>query len=145
MLLNEAVKRGGAMGTRHAGGLSGAFIPLSEDMGMVRAAREGILSLAKLEAMTSVCSVGLDMVAIPGDTPPEVISAIIADEMAIGCVNNKTTAVRILPVPGKGVGEEVDYGGLLGLAPILPVVPGSPLQFIRRRGRLPAPLKALSN
>jgi uncharacterized protein (UPF0210 family) len=145
MLLNEAVKRGGAMGTRHAGGLSGAFIPLSEDMGMVRSAREGYLSLAKLEAMTAVCSVGLDMVAIPGDTPPEVISAIIADEMAIGCINNKTTAVRILPIPGKGVGEEVDYGGLLGLAPILPVTPGSPMQFIRRGGRIPAPLKALSN
>ncbi len=145
MLLNEAVKRGGAMATRHAGGLSGAFIPLSEDMGMVRSAREGILTLPKLEAMTAVCSVGLDMVAVPGNTPPEVLSAIIADEMAIGVVNNKTTAVRILPVPGMDVGDEVDYGGLLGLAPILPVVPGSPKQFIRRGGRLPAPLKALSN
>lgn len=145
MLLNEAVKRGGAMATRHAGGLSGAFIPLSEDMGMVRAAREGVLTLSKLEAMTSVCSVGLDMVAVPGDTPAEVISAIIADETAIGVVNNKTTAVRILPVPGKGVGEEVDYGGLLGVAPILPVVPGSPAPFIRRGGRIPAPLRALGN
>lgn len=145
MLLNEAVKRGGAMGTRHAGGLSGAFIPLSEDMGMVRAAKEGYLGLAKLEALTSVCSVGLDMVAVPGDTPPEVLSAIIADEMAIGVVNNKTTAVRLLPVPGAAVGDEVDYGGLLGRAPILAVAPGSPAQLIRRRGRVPAPLRALSN
>lgn len=145
MLLNEAVKRGGAMATRHAGGLSGAFIPLSEDMGMVRAAEEGYLTLSKLEAMTSVCSVGLDMVAVPGDTPPEVLSAIIADEAAIGVINNKTTAVRILPVPGRGVGEMVDYGGLLGKAPILPVCPGDPSAFIRRGGRIPAPLKALSN
>lgn len=145
MLLNEAVKRGGAMGARHAGGLSGAFIPLSEDMGMVRSAQEGCLDLNKLEAMTAVCSVGLDMVAIPGDTPPEIISGIIADELAIGVVNNKTTAVRVLPVPGGKPGEMVDYGGLLGRAPILPVRRESPLAFVKRGGRIPAPLRALTN
>lgn len=145
MLLNEAVKRGGAMATRHAGGLSGAFIPVSEDAGMIRAVEEGVLTLSKLEALTSVCSVGLDMVAIPGDTPAEVISGIIADECAIGVINNKTTAARILPVPGGKVGQVVEYGGLLGRAPIMPVPGGSPLQLVRRGGRIPAPLRALGN
>ncbi len=145
MMLNEAVKRGGAMATRHAGGLSGAFIPVSEDMGMVRAAQEGYLTLGKLEAMTAVCSVGLDMVAVPGDTPAEVLSALMADELAIGVINNKTTAVRVLPVPGAKVGDLVDYGGLLGVAPVMAVAPGSPLQFVKRGGRIPAPLRALSN
>jgi uncharacterized protein (UPF0210 family) len=127
------------------GGLSGAFIPVSEDIGMINAAREGALSLSKLEAMTAVCSVGIDMVAIPGDTPASTISAIIADEAAIGMVNNKTTAVRIIPVPGKGVGEEVEFGGLLGTAPIMAVSPYSAEKFISRGGSIPAPIHGNKN
>ncbi|XRO77248.1 PFL family protein [Methanocaldococcus sp. 10A] len=144
-LLNDAVKKGGAMATSYVGGLSGAFIPVSEDSGMVEAVEAGALSLEKLEAMTCVCSVGIDMVAIPGDTPASTISAIIADEMAIGVINNKTTAVRIIPVPGKKEGEEVDYGGLLGKAPIMEVSKYSSEKFIKRGGRIPAPLQALTN
>ncbi len=144
-LLNDAVKKGGVMASSHVGGLSGAFIPVSEDAGMIRAAERGLLSLEKLEAMTCVCSVGLDMIAVPGDTSAETLSAIIADEAAIGVINNKTTAVRIIPVPGKGVGESVDFGGLLGKAPIMPVHPSSSAEFILRGGRIPAPLNSLKN
>ena len=144
-LLNDAVKKGGLMASGHVGGLSGAFIPVSEDEGMIAAAASGALTLAKLEAMTCVCSVGLDMIAIPGDTPAETISAIIADEAAIGMINNKTTAVRVIPVPGKDVGEGVEFGGLLGSAPIMPVHAGSSADFIRRGGRIPAPLQSLRN
>ena len=144
-LLNDAVKKGGAMATSYVGGLSGAFIPVSEDSGMIEAVEAGALSLDKLEAMTCVCSVGIDMVAIPGDTPASTISAIIADEMAIGVINNKTTAVRIIPVPGKKPGEYVDYGGLLGRAPIMNVNKYSSEKFIKRGGRIPAPLRALTN
>ncbi len=144
-LLNDAVKKGGVMASSHVGGLSGAFIPVSEDAGMIRAAEKGLLTLEKLEAMTCVCSVGLDMIAIPGDTSAETISAIIADEAAIGVVNNKTTAVRVIPVPGKGVGESVDFGGLFGKAPIMPVHPCSSAAFIARGGRIPAPLNSLKN
>lgn len=144
-LLNDAVKKGGVMASSHVGGLSGAFIPVSEDAGMIRAAEKGLITLEKLEAMTCVCSVGLDMIAIPGETSAETISAIIADEAAIGVVNNKTTAVRIIPVPGKGVGESVDFGGLLGKAPIMPVHPCSSAAFIARGGRIPAPLSSLKN
>jgi len=144
-LLNDAVKKGGVMASSHVGGLSGAFIPVSEDAGMMRAAEKRFLSLEKLEAMTCVCSVGLDMIAIPGDTSAETISAIIADEAAIGVINNKTTAVRIIPVPGKGVGERVDFGGLFGSAPIIPVHPCSSAAFIARGGRIPAPLNSLKN
>ncbi|MBI2264027.1 MAG: PFL family protein [Armatimonadetes bacterium] len=144
-LLNDAVKKGGAMASSYVGGLSGAFIPVSEDSGMVRAAEEGALSLDKLEAMTSVCSVGLDMVAVPGDTPPETISAIIADEMAIGVINNKTVGVRILPIPGARPGDRIDFGGLLGTAYVMPVNRFSSLEFIRRGGRIPAPLQGLTN
>lgn len=144
-LLNDAVKKGGVMASSHVGGLSGAFIPVSEDAGMLRAAEKGYLSLEKLEAMTCVCSVGLDMIAIPGDTSAETIAAIIADEAAIGVINNKTTAVRIIPVPGKGVGERVDFGGLFGSAPIMPVHPCSSAEFIARGGRIPAPLNSLKN
>ena len=144
-LLNDAVKKGGAMATSYAGGLSGAFIPLSEDAGMIQAAEEGVLSLEKLEAMTAVCSVGLDMIAIPGDTPASTISAIIADEAAIGVINGKTTAVRIIPVPGKGVGETVEFGGLLGHAPIIPVSGLDSSAFIARGGRIPAPIQGLRN
>lgn len=144
-LLNDAVKKGGVMASSHVGGLSGAFIPVSEDAGMIRAAEKGFLTIEKLEAMTCVCSVGLDMIAIPGDTSAETISAIIADEAAIGVVNNKTTAVRVIPVPGKGVGESVDFGGLLGKAPIMPVHPCSSAAFIARGGRIPAPLNSLKN
>jgi uncharacterized protein (UPF0210 family) len=144
-LLNDAVKKGGVMASSHVGGLSGAFIPVSEDAGMIRAAENGFLTLEKLEAMTCVCSVGLDMIAIPGDTSAETISAIIADEAAIGVVNNKTTAVRLVPVPGKGVGGRVDFGGLLGSAPIMPVHPCSSAEFIARGGRIPAPLSSLKN
>ncbi len=120
-MLNDAVKKGGIMASSYVGGLSGAFIPVSEDAGMIKAARQGVLTIDKLEAMTSVCSVGLDMIAIPGNTPVETIAGIIADEMAIGMINKKTTAVRIIPVPGKTVGEEAEFGGLLGTAPIMPV------------------------
>lgn len=144
-LLNDAVKKGGVMASSHVGGLSGAFIPVSEDIGMIHAAEQGALSIEKLEAMTCVCSVGLDMIAIPGDTSAETISAIIADEAAIGMINNKTTAVRVIPVPGKKVGEMVEFGGLLGRAPIIPVRELSSVEFVRRGGRIPAPLHSLRN
>jgi uncharacterized protein (UPF0210 family) len=144
-LLNDAVKKGGVMASGHVGGLSGAFIPVSEDAGMIRGVQRGSLSIEKLEAMTCVCSVGLDMVAVPGDTPSSTIAAIIADEAAIGMVNNKTTAVRIIPVPGKGVGESVDFGGLLGTATVMPVSKFSSRIFAERGGRIPAPLSALRN
>ena len=133
------------MASSRVGGLSGAFIPVSEDIGMIEAAEEGKISLEKLEAMTSVCSVGLDMIAIPGDTPATTISAMIADEAAIGMINNKTTAVRVIPVPGKGVGEEVEFGGLLGRAPILPVHGGDASKFIGRGGLIPAPIHSFKN
>ena len=144
-LLNDAVKKGGVMASSHVGGLSGAFIPLSEDNGMIHAAEVGALSLEKLEAMTCVCSVGLDMIAIPGDTPAETISAIIADEAAIGMINCKTTAVRVIPAPGTVVGDRVEFGGLLGHAPVIPVRPFSAKEFIQRGGRIPAPLHSLKN
>ena len=144
-ILNDAVKKGGLMASSSVGGLSGAFIPVSEDIGMINAARRGSLSLEKLEAMTCVCSVGLDMIAVPGDTPASTISAIIADECAIGLVNNKTTAVRIIPVYGKGVGEEVSFGGLLGNAPVMPERQESAEAFISRGGRIPAPLHSNKN
>ena len=144
-LLNDAVKKGGVMASSHVGGLSGAFIPVSEDEGMIAAARSGALKLEKLEAMTCVCSVGLDMIAVPGDTSAETLSAIIADEAAIGVVNNKTTAVRLIPAPGAKVGDEVNFGGLLGLAPVMPVNPAESSVFIRRGGRIPAPLHSLKN
>ena len=144
-MLNDAVKKGGTMASSHVGGLSGAFIPVSEDEGMIEAVKGGHLSLEKLEAMTSVCSVGIDMVAIPGDTSPEIISAIIADEAAIGVFNNKTTAVRIIPVPGKGVGDSIYYGGLWGEAPIMRVNPSSPEAFINRGGRIPAPIHSFKS
>lgn len=142
-MLNDAVKKGGVMASSHVGGLSGAFIPVSEDAGMIEAARCGALTLEKLEAMTAVCSVGLDMIAIPGDTPAEVISGIIADEISIGVVNTKTTAVRLIPA-GK-VGDMVSFGGLLGEAPVIPVSKYSPAEFIARGGRIPAPLQSLKN
>ena len=144
-LLTDAVKKGGAMATSYVGGMSGAFIPVSEDSAMIEAAEVGALTLEKLEAMTSVCSVGLDMVAVPGDTSPETIAAILADEMAIGVVNSKTTAVRIIPVPGGKVGDRVEFGGLLGSAPIMPVNAFSSVGFIRRGGRIPAPVQSLRN
>ncbi|HEX5705233.1 MAG TPA: PFL family protein [Pyrinomonadaceae bacterium] len=144
-LLTDAVKKGGAMASSSVGGMSGAFIPVSEDAGMIEAARVGALSLDKLEAWTSVCSVGIDMVAVPGSTSAETIAAIIADEMAVGVMNNKTTAVRIIPVPGKDVGDMVEFGGLLGTAPIMPVNRFSSEQFIRRGGRIPAPIQSLRN
>ena len=144
-LLNDAVKKGGAMASSSVGGLSGAFIPVSEDEGMIRAVRRGSLSLDKLEAMTSVCSVGLDMIAVPGDTPASTISAIIADEMAIGMINKKTTAVRIIPAPGTVVGDMVEFGGLLGSAPVMPVHDFSSQAFIDRGGRIPAPIQSLNN
>lgn len=144
-MLNDAVKKGGSMASSSVGGLSGAFIPVSEDAGMIRAVQDGSLSLEKLEAMTSVCSVGLDMIAVPGDTPVSTISAIIADEMAIGMINCKTTAVRLIPVPGRKVGDEVEFGGLLGRAPVMPVNPFSSEKFISRGGKIPAPIQALNN
>ncbi|HEV7796621.1 MAG TPA: PFL family protein [Pyrinomonadaceae bacterium] len=144
-LLTDAVKKGGAMASGSVGGMSGAFIPVSEDAGMIEAARLGALSLDKLEAWTSVCSVGIDMVAVPGSTSAETISAIIADEMAIGVMNNKTTAVRIIPVPGREVGEMVEFGGLLGSAPVMAVNAFSSADFIRRGGRIPAPIHSLRN
>ena len=144
-LLNDAVKKGGVMASSHVGGLSGAFIPVSEDEGMIAAARSGALHLDKLEAMTCVCSVGLDMIAVPGDTTAETLSAIIADEAAIGMVNAKTTAVRIIPAPGKVVGDTVEFGGLLGSAPVMPVHPFGSADFIRRGGRIPAPMQSLKN
>jgi uncharacterized protein (UPF0210 family) len=144
-LLTDAVKKGGAMASTSVGGMSGAFIPVSEDATMIEAARIGALTLEKLEAWTSVCSVGIDMVAVPGKTSAETIAAIIADEMAIGVMNNKTTAVRIIPVPGKTVGEMVEFGGLLGTAPIMAVNAFSSDAFIRRGGRIPAPIHSLRN
>ncbi len=144
-LLTDAVKKGGAMASGSVGGMSGAFIPVSEDAGMIEAARAGALSIDKLEAWTSVCSVGIDMVAVPGSTSAETIAAIIADEMAVGVMNNKTTAVRIIPVPGREVGEMVEFGGLLGSAPIIPVSVFSSADFIRRGGRIPAPIHSLRN
>ncbi len=144
-LLNDAVKKGGVMASSHVGGLSGAFIPVSEDEGMIAAAREGTLTLDKLEAMTCVCSVGLDMIAVPGDTPAETLSAILADEAAIGMINNKTTAIRLIPAPGKDVGDTVEIGGLFGEAPVMPVHRASSAEFIARGGRIPAPLHSLRN
>jgi len=144
-MLNDAVKKGGIMASSYVGGLSGAFIPVSEDASMIEAARNGALTIDKLEAMTSVCSVGLDMIAIPGDTPNSKIAGIIADEMAIGMINKKTTAVRIIPVIGKTVGEEAEFGGLLGSAPIMKVNEYSSENFIQRGGRVPAPLHSLNN
>ncbi len=144
-LLNDAVKKGGVMASNHVGGLSGAFIPVSEDIGMIEAAAAGQLTLEKLEAMTCVCSVGLDMIAIPGDTSAETISGIIADEAAIGMVNSKTTAVRVIPAVGKKAGDTVEFGGLLGFAPVMPVNTCSNAEFIARGGRIPAPLQSLKN
>lgn len=144
-LLNDAVKKGGSMASSHVGGLSGAFIPVSEDAGMISAVEAGALSIEKLEAMTCVCSVGLDMIALPGDTSPSTISAIIADEAAIGMINRKTTAVRVIPVPGKKVGDSVEFGGLLGRAPIMKVSEFNSDVFVARGGRIPAPITALNN
>ena len=144
-MLNDAVKKGGIMASSYVGGLSGAFIPVSEDEGMIAAAASGGLKLEKLEAMTCVCSVGLDMIAIPGDTTAETISGIIADEMALGTFNNKTTAVRLIPVPGKDVGDKVEFGGLLGYAPIMAVNKASCADFIHRGGRIPAPIHSMRN
>ena len=144
-ILNDAVKKGGVMASSSVGGLSGAFIPVSEDIGMINAVDAGKLSLEKLEAMTAVCSVGLDMIAIPGDTSEEVISGIIADEISIGVANTKTTAVRLIPAYGKSAGDCVNFGGLLGRAPVMPVKPYSPARFIHRGGRIPAPIHSLKN
>ena len=144
-MLNDAVKKGGVMASSHVGGLSGAFIPVSEDAGMIAAAERGALTLEKLEAMTAVCSVGLDMIAIPGDTPEDVIDGIIADEIAIGVVNTKTTAVRVIPAYGMKAGDSVDFGGLLGTAPVMDLNTYSPSRFIRRGGRIPAPIHSLKN
>lgn len=144
-LLNDAVKKGGVMASSHVGGLSGAFIPVTEDAGMINAARCGSLSITKLESMTAVCSVGLDMIAVPGDIPPEIISAIIADEAAIGMVNSKTTAVRLIPAIGKKAGDELNFGGLLGGGPVMEINRYSPLKMIQRGGRIPAPIQSLKN
>ena len=144
-ILNDAVKKGGAMASSHVGGLSGAFIPVSEDAAMIDAAIAGSITFDKLEAMTCVCSVGLDMIAVPGDTPPETIAAIIADEAAIGMINRKTTAVRVIPAPGKRVGDMVEFGGLLGRAPVMALHGESSAVFVRRGGRIPAPLQAFNN
>ncbi|MDU1314857.1 MAG: PFL family protein [Clostridium septicum] len=144
-LLNDAVKKGGVMACSHVGGLSGAFIPVSEDAGMIDAVLNGSLNLEKLEAMTAICSVGLDMIAVPGNTPAESISAMIADESAIGMINNKTTAVRIIPAPGCNVGDMVEFGGLLGTAPVMPVNKYSSSLFIKRGGRIPAPIHSFKN
>jgi uncharacterized protein (UPF0210 family) len=144
-LLNDAVKKGGIFASSHVGGLSGAFIPVSEDLSIAEAARTGRLSLEKLEALTSVCSVGLDMVAIPGDTPAETIAGIIADEMAIGVVNGKSTAARLIPVPGKKAGDRVRFGGLLGDATIMSVPVGDSAGFIALGGRIPAPVHSFRN
>jgi len=144
-LLNDAVKKGGAMASSSVGGLSGAFIPVSEDAGMIKAVTDGALNIEKLEAMTAVCSVGLDMIAVPGDTPVETIAAIIADEAAIGVFNHKTTAVRIIPAAGKKVGDRVEFGGLLGRAPVMAVNNYSAEKFVRRGGRIPAPIHSLRN
>ena len=144
-LLNDQVKKGGIMASSYVGGLSGAFIPVSEDQGMIEAVQAGALTLEKLEAMTCVCSVGLDMIAVPGDTKASTISGILADEMAIGMINQKTTAVRLIPVIGKGVGESAEFGGLLGRAPVMPVNPYDCSAFISRRGRIPAPIHSFKN
>jgi uncharacterized protein (UPF0210 family) len=144
-MLNDSVKKAGLMASSSVGGMSGAFIPVSEDMGMIRAVQAGHLSLEKLEAMTAVCSVGLDMIAVPGDTPATTIAGIIADESAIGVINDKTTAVRIIPAYGKNIGEFVDYGGLLGKAPIMEVRKLSCENFVNRGGRIPAPMRSLTN
>ena len=144
-ILNDNVKKGGVMASSYVGGLSGAFIPVSEDHAMIEAAKAGALTLEKLEAMTCVCSVGLDMIAIPGDTPVTTLSGIIADEMAIGMINQKTTAVRIIPVIGKNVGEVVEFGGLLGYAPVMPVNQFGCAEFINRGGRIPAPIHSFKN
>ena len=144
-LLNDQVKKGGVMASSYVGGLSGAFIPVSEDQGMIEAVEKGALTIEKLEAMTCVCSVGLDMIAIPGDTTGETISGIIADEMAIGAVNQKTTAVRVIPASGRKVGEYVEFGGLLGRAPVLPVNSFSCAGFVNRGGRIPAPIHSFKN
>ena len=144
-MLNDQVKKGGVMASSYVGGLSGAFIPVSEDQGMIRAVNDGALTLEKLEAMTCVCSVGLDMIAIPGDTKPTTISGIIADEMAIGMINQKTTAVRIIPVIGKNIGDMVEFGGLLGYAPVMPVNKFDCADFINRKGRIPAPIHSFKN
>ena len=144
-LLNDQVKKGGVMASSYVGGLSGAFIPVSEDQGMIDAVQAGCLTIEKLEAMTCVCSVGLDMIAVPGDIPETSISGIIADEMAIGMINQKTTAVRIIPVVGKSVGDIVEFGGLLGYAPVMPVNSFSCEDFIRRGGRIPAPIHSFKN
>ena len=144
-MLNDAVKKGGIMASSYVGGLSGAFIPVSEDAGMIEAATKGYLTFDKLEAMTSVCSVGLDMIAIPGDTPTTTIAGIIADEMAIGMINKKTTAVRLIPAVGKNVGDKVVFGGLLGEAPIVNVNNLSSADFVNRAGRIPAPIHSLNN
>ncbi len=144
-MLNDAVKKGGVMASSSVGGLSGAFIPVSEDAGMIEAARSGSLSIEKLEAMTSICSVGLDMIVVPGDTSPEVISAIIADEAAIGMINSKTTAVRLIPAIGLKSGEELNFGGLLGYGPVMPLKTKSPAKMINRGGRIPAPIQSLKN
>lgn len=144
-MLNDAVKKGGVMASSHVGGLSGAFIPVSEDAGMIAAVERGSLNMDKLEAMTAVCSVGLDMIAIPGDTTEEVICGIIADEISIGVANTKTTAVRLIPAIGKKIGETVDFGGLLGYAPVMELKPWSPAKFIHRGGRIPAPIHSLKN
>ena len=144
-MLNDAVKKGGIMASSHVGGLSGAYIPVSEDAGMIEAAQNGYITFDKLEAMTSVCSVGLDMIAIPGDTSEDVMAGMIADEMAIGMINKKTTAVRVIPAIGKKAGEEVSFGGLLGTAPIMTVSCLSSSVFVNRGGRIPAPIHSLNN
>ena len=144
-LLNDAVKKGGVMASSYVGGLSGAFIPVSEDAGMIDAVRCGALSLEKLEAMTCVCSVGIDMVVVPGDTSAETISGILADEVSIGVINTKTTALRIIPAPGKKVGDTVEFGGLLGSGPVMPVSSFGCERFIARGGRIPAPMHSLKN
>ncbi len=144
-LLNDAVKKGGVMACEHVGGLSGAFIPVSEDSGMIKAVSHGNLNIEKLEAMTAVCSVGLDMIAIPGDTPATTISGMIADEAAIGVINNKTTAVRVIPATGKKVGDTVNFGGLFGSAPVMPVNKNSSADFVNRGGRIPAPIHSFKN
>ena len=144
-LLMDAVKKGGAMASGNVGGLSGTFIPVSEDSGMIRAVRAGTLNLEKLEALTGVCSVGLDMFAVPGNTSAETLSAIIADELSIGVINNKTTSVRVIPVPRKKAGDVVHFGGLLGSAPIMKVAKNASAKFIARKGRIPSPIQALRN
>lgn len=144
-LLNDAVKKGGVMASSHVGGLSGAFIPVSEDAGMIDAVNAGALNLQKLEAMTAVCSVGLDMIVVPGDTTPEILSGIIADEAAIGMVNSKTTAVRLIPAIGRNSGETIEFGGLFGSGPVMEVNRFSPAEFIGRGGRIPAPMQSLKN